>query len=142
MTTDRIKEIQEKTAYPESVSVKQALLQVWNECELEKKQKGKEMSDMNNIRTTLFELLKNNSTGYVENSERGICVDDLNVDEFLDEALNIGGVNISLPSVDDAGIIAVEIADINNEMTAQEQAFFIAGFSECIKYLEMQSNER
>ena len=36
MTTDRIKEIQEKTAYPESVSVQQALLQVWNECELEK----------------------------------------------------------------------------------------------------------
>ena len=36
----------------------------------------------------------------------------------------------------------VAISEINNEMTAQEQAFFIAGFSECIKYLEMQSNER
>lgn len=35
MTSDRIKEIQEQTAYPESVSVKQALLQVWNECEQE-----------------------------------------------------------------------------------------------------------
>lgn len=35
MTTERIKEIQSKTAYPESVSVKQALLQVWNECEQE-----------------------------------------------------------------------------------------------------------
>lgn len=33
MTTDRIKEIQEKTAHPNSVSVQQALLQVWNECE-------------------------------------------------------------------------------------------------------------
>jgi hypothetical protein len=32
MNSDRIKEIQETTAYPESVSVKQALLQVWNEC--------------------------------------------------------------------------------------------------------------
>jgi len=31
MTTERIKEIQSKTAYPESVSVQQALLQVWNE---------------------------------------------------------------------------------------------------------------
>jgi len=31
MTTDRIKEIQSKTAYPESVSVQQALLKVWNE---------------------------------------------------------------------------------------------------------------
>jgi len=32
MTSERIKEIQETTAYPNSVSVKQALLQVWNEC--------------------------------------------------------------------------------------------------------------
>lgn len=32
MTSDRIKEIQQATAYPDSVSVKQALLQVWNEC--------------------------------------------------------------------------------------------------------------
>jgi hypothetical protein len=35
MNSDRIKEIQQKTAYPESISVKQALLQVWNECEQE-----------------------------------------------------------------------------------------------------------
>ena len=33
MNSDRIKEIQQTTAYPDSVSVKQALLQVWNECE-------------------------------------------------------------------------------------------------------------
>ena len=58
------------------------------------------------------------------------------------KALHIGGVSVSLPSVENAGIIAVEISEINNEMTAQEQAFFIAGFQECIKYLEMQSNER
>ena len=31
MDTDRIKEIQQGTAYPESVSVQQALLKVWNE---------------------------------------------------------------------------------------------------------------
>lgn len=31
MNTDRIKEIQGETAYPESVSVQQALLKVWNE---------------------------------------------------------------------------------------------------------------
>lgn len=31
MKTERIKEIQSKTAYPESASVQQALLQVWNE---------------------------------------------------------------------------------------------------------------
>jgi hypothetical protein len=33
MTTERIKKIQEKTAYPDSIGVQQALLQVWNECE-------------------------------------------------------------------------------------------------------------
>jgi hypothetical protein len=36
MNSDRIKEIQQETAYPDSVSVKQALLKVWNECEQEK----------------------------------------------------------------------------------------------------------
>jgi hypothetical protein len=36
MNSDRIKEIQMTTAYPDSVSVQQALLQVWNECEHEK----------------------------------------------------------------------------------------------------------
>ena len=35
MNTERIKEIQEETAYPESVSVQQALLKVWNETEQE-----------------------------------------------------------------------------------------------------------
>jgi hypothetical protein len=32
MTSERIKEIQETTAYPESLSVMLALKQVWNEC--------------------------------------------------------------------------------------------------------------
>jgi len=32
MTSKRIKEIQQQTAYPDSISVQQALLQVWNEC--------------------------------------------------------------------------------------------------------------
>tara|TARA_R110000868_G_scaffold271032_2_gene530521 strand:+ start:1334 stop:1561 length:228 start_codon:yes stop_codon:yes gene_type:complete len=36
MNTDRIKEIQQETAYSESVSVQQALLKVWNECEQDK----------------------------------------------------------------------------------------------------------
>jgi len=57
------------------------------------------------------------------------------------KALHIGGVSVSLPSIDDAGVIAVAISEINNEMTAQEQAFYIAGFQECVKYLEMQINE-
>ena len=39
MTSERIKEIQEQTAYPESVSVMLALKQVWNECEQEIKKR-------------------------------------------------------------------------------------------------------
>jgi hypothetical protein len=35
MNSNRIKEIQEQTAYPESKSVHQGLLQVWNECQQE-----------------------------------------------------------------------------------------------------------
>lgn len=42
MDTNRIREIHKGTAYPESRSVYQALLQVWNECEQEKQMnKGK-----------------------------------------------------------------------------------------------------
>ena len=37
MTSERIEEIQKGTAYPDSLSVKQALLQVWNETEQELK---------------------------------------------------------------------------------------------------------
>jgi hypothetical protein len=36
MNSDRIKEIQKGTAYPDSISVMQALTQVWNEVEQEK----------------------------------------------------------------------------------------------------------
>jgi len=36
MDTKRIEEIQKETAYPDSISVQQALLKVWNECEHEK----------------------------------------------------------------------------------------------------------
>ena len=38
MNSERIREIQETTGLPNSVSVKQALLQVWNECAQEQSQ--------------------------------------------------------------------------------------------------------
>lgn len=40
MNMDRIKEIQLATAYPDSISVHQALLQVWNECQQERDDKN------------------------------------------------------------------------------------------------------
>jgi hypothetical protein len=46
MTSERIKELQLETAYPDSLSVKTALLQVWNECEQELRKELYSDSDM------------------------------------------------------------------------------------------------
>jgi len=35
MDSNRIKELQEETAYPQSISVYKGLMQVWNECQQE-----------------------------------------------------------------------------------------------------------
>ena len=44
-----------------------------------------------------------------------------------------------LPSVDDAGVIAVNVvSNVKPKLTTQEEAMFIAGFQECVKYLSMQ----
>ena len=59
MNTDRIKEIQEETAYPESVSVQQALLKVWNETEQEQLRIAaviKSLPDSDEIRMKAREL--------------------------------------------------------------------------------------
>lgn len=47
MNSERIKEIQSGTAYPESVSVQQALLQVWNECGQEAQKEIEALKDEN-----------------------------------------------------------------------------------------------
>lgn len=57
MTTDRIKEIQEKTTYPNSISVQQALLQVWNECQ---KYMAKDQI------VTRFEVIDENGRAYTD----------------------------------------------------------------------------
>jgi hypothetical protein len=50
-------------------------------------------------------------------------------------------VSGSLPSVDEAGVMAVKISEMAEPpLTAQEQSFFIAGFCECVKWLG--SNDR
>ena len=41
-----------------------------------------------------------------------------------------------LPGDDDAGVIAANVAsNVRPKLTTQEEAFFIAGFTECVKYL-------
>ena len=55
------------------------------------------------------------------------------------EALNIADVSGSLPSLDDATKVAVRISEeaITPQLDAKEQAMFIAGFQECIKWLNV-----
>ena len=54
---------------------------------------------------------------------------------------NLPVVSGSLPSVDEAGVMAVKISEmVEPPLTAQEQSFFIAGFCECVKWLG--SNDR
>lgn len=57
----------------------------------------------------------------------------------------LGAVSGSLPSLDDATKVAVRISEeaIIPPLDAKEQAFFIAGFQECIKWLNVVfSNDR
>ena len=59
MNTESIKEIQQETAYSESISVQQALLKVWNECEQEKAVKNNavlpHVSNSNIMKDFVFE---------------------------------------------------------------------------------------
>jgi len=58
MNSDRIKEIQEATAYPESTSVMLALKQVWNECEQEQIESNAALQLVNNCDPRAHEAYK------------------------------------------------------------------------------------
>jgi hypothetical protein len=59
-----------------------------------------------------------------------------NLNETQNIKLDISVVSGSLPSVDEAGAMAVKISEmVEPPLTAQEQSFFIAGFCECVKWL-------
>jgi hypothetical protein len=55
------------------------------------------------------------------------------------EQMNLGVVSGSLPSLDDATKVAVRISEeaITPPLDAKEQALFIAGFQECMKWLNV-----
>jgi hypothetical protein len=76
MTTDRIKEIQEKTAYPNSVSVQQALLQVWNECEQDMADKKYTEEDMRQVFE--FGLMNNFNAIEINNDNFKYFINSLN----------------------------------------------------------------
>ena len=59
-----------------------------------------------------------------------------NSNETQNPKLGISVVSGSLPSVDEAGAMAVKISEmVEPPLTVQEQSFFIAGFCECVKWL-------
>lgn len=65
--------------------------------------------------------------------------EEQNIELSTEKALSIADVMAMLPSVDDVGVIAVNVAsNVKPKLTAQEEAMFIAGFQECVKYLSMQ----
>lgn len=59
MNSNRIKELQDSTAYPDSICVQQALLQVWNECQqecnIELKQKQADIKEL--VEEGVFKLI-------------------------------------------------------------------------------------
>ncbi len=61
------------------------------------------------------------------------------IDKHLANYLHQAFIIDSLPTVDEAGVIAVGLSE---KLTAPEQAFFIAGFSECIKYLTQKESSK
>ena len=59
--------------------------------------------------------------------------------EAKQQLLDLFAVSGSLPSLDDATKVAVRISEeaITPPLDAKEQALFIAGFQECIKWLNV-----
>jgi hypothetical protein len=74
MNSDRIREIQETTGLPNSVSVKQALLQVWNECAQSKLYSEEEITFIKKVFLSYW--LKNNSS-HEDNLEEKIFSDKI-----------------------------------------------------------------
>ena len=75
MTSERIKEIQQQTAYPDSISVQQALLQVWNECsQLTKQEMNKELIGKDHKRC--YRKMKQNviiDTWMITDDNKNVC---------------------------------------------------------------------
>ena len=73
MNTERIKEIQKETGYPDSVSVQQALLKVWNECE-------QDLQNVSQQRELLFAFGK-----YLQKRNISDFTPQMFIDDFLSE---------------------------------------------------------
>ena len=63
MDSNRIKELQEETAYPQSISVYKGLMQVWNECQEEHNE---------NLRKHIFVYVVTERDNYGEQLFKGV----------------------------------------------------------------------
>jgi hypothetical protein len=65
--------------------------------------------------------------------------EEQNLNNTHNPKLGISDVSGSLPSLDDATKVAVRISEeaITPPLDAKEQALFIAGFQECMKWLNV-----
>jgi len=75
MNSERIKEIQAETAYPQSRSVQQALLKVWNECEQEQ---NKNLFSEEEVKFMLYNCCES-----LEEDERRFFNTDLTVESII-----------------------------------------------------------
>ena len=90
MDSDRIKELHEQTAYPESVSVYKALLQVWNECQQEHN-KQLRIADVSNSLQEHKQVIKDLIETYIINLD-----DDGNLKATLTELMELSDRAVKL----------------------------------------------
>ena len=81
MTSERIKEIQQETAFPDSVSVCQSLLKVWNECEQDNKDKKYTEEDLKQFAFECVAYFLSNNDNKVEIKLVDVIIDRVN-DKF------------------------------------------------------------
>ena len=75
MNNQRIEEIQEETAYPDSISVQQALLKVWNETKQSNK-KWKYLADKRQARLELLMAELVRTVGFIPENFKDWFEDD------------------------------------------------------------------
>ena len=102
--------------------------------------------DLHRLRLYRSESWNYNVEHRVKEYEQAIAIlTKANGVEQSESTCNLQNVSVSLPSLDDATKVAVRISEeaITPPLNAKEQAMFIAGFQECIKWLNVIfSNDR
>lgn len=95
------------------------------------------MTEEEKLEKLAEEYARNNVPSQAEESEIKTCKIDFKAGYQSGKS---EGRKEILPTLDEAGVIALKIAEsVEPELTAKDQALFIAGFQECIKYLTQEN---